>query len=142
VPSCSLVFNAKYEPVVLAVSATAQPLSVAPLAFTLPKKSAVTMTFTGTVCTTSTTAQPRSTISVVLSYVNTTDRTTVYEQAVPVRVTVPATTEDVTPEICIPVASTIGACLPCGAYELSVNLESTLSVTVSVSGTLAVTPYM
>jgi hypothetical protein len=143
VPSCSLVFNTKYEPVDLDLAATAQPLSVTPLSFTLPKKSAVTMTFTGSVCTTKAVAQPAATISVVLAYINTSDPTTVYEQAVPVLVTVPVTLLNAGPIVCIPVASTIGACLPCGAYELSVSL-STVSgaVTVSVSGTLSVTPYM
>lgn len=144
VPTCSLVFNAKYAPVDLALTVVAQPLSVTPLSFTLPKKAAVTMTFTGSVCTIATSSQLGATISVVLSYINTSDPTTVYEQTVPVLVTVPSNNSGAGPIVCIPVASTIGACLPCGAYELSVSLVTldSASVTCSVSGTLAVTPYM
>ncbi len=141
VPSCANVVNANFAPVTLALSETPRALGTA-VTIVLAKQSPVTMVFAGSIGTVTTSPAPLAvTVSVVISYVNAADTTTVYEQTVPILVSIPAAGESA---IYIPVTSAIGACLPCGTYDVSVNFATAPSTAarVSVSGTLAITPYL
>jgi hypothetical protein len=142
VPSCANVVNANFAPVTLALSETPRAIGTA-VTIVLAKQSPVTMVFAGSIGTLTTIPlQPAVTVSVVISYVNAADTTTVYEQTVPILMSIPVAVG--TRAIYIPVTSAIGACLPCGTYDVSVNFATAPSTAarVSVSGTLAITPYL
>jgi hypothetical protein len=124
---CAGAQTTSYDTLVPLSTSVATPINAVPYTVTSARTSSAAIVFTGSL----TAGDTPVNVTLSLTYTNTAVPSIVVNQVVPVVVTVPANSTT-------PVAVSLDASLPCGVYNINLNLQGSAAVTIGVHGSLGV----